>query len=81
MTDTFTLADPGWAPGFLRRLDLDEPSTTTGRHLRPMTGGGWLIDTPAMRALRLAEAHARDRAFGRVVRSVMRDKAWARDDR
>jgi ribosome biogenesis GTPase len=30
--------------------------TTTARELVPMTGGGWLIDTPGMRALRLVDA-------------------------
>ena len=125
----------------IREGDAKGRHTTTGRHLRPIPGGGWLIDTPGMRELRLtdagdgiaavfddvdalaqacrfadcthqsepgcavqaalaegridagriarweklqredrhntetlAEAHARDRAFGRMVRAVTRDK-------
>ncbi len=125
----------------IRDDDAKGRHTTTGRHLQPLPGGGWLIDTPGMRALRLseasagiaavfddidtlarqcrfadcthqsepgcallaaldagqiapervarwqklrredrinsetlAEAHARDRAFGRMVRAVLRDK-------
>ncbi|MGP3696076.1 ribosome small subunit-dependent GTPase A [Rhodobacter sp. NSM] len=132
----------------IRADDAKGRHTTTGRHLRPITGGGWLIDTPGMRELRLtdaedgiaavfddiddlaracrfrdcthgtepgcavqaavaegrldagrlarweklkredrhnsatlAEAHARDRAFGRMVREVMRDKTRRRDER
>lgn len=30
--------------------------TTTARHLVPVLGGGWLIDTPGMRELQLADA-------------------------
>lgn len=130
----------------IREDDAKGRHTTTGRHLRRMRGGGWLIDTPGMRALRLsdagagiaavfddvdalarecrfadcahgtepgcavraavedgrldpdrlarweklrredrrnsetlAEAHARDRAFGRMARSAQRDKARRRD--
>ncbi|AXQ95459.1 ribosome small subunit-dependent GTPase A [Cereibacter azotoformans] len=131
----------------IREDDAKGRHTTTGRHLRPITGGGWLIDTPGMRELRLtdagegiaavfddidalaracrfadcthgnepgcavraaltegrldpgrlarweklkrenrhnsatlAEAHARDRAFGRMVREVLRDKNRRRSD-
>ena len=131
----------------IRDDDAKGRHTTTGRHLRPITGGGWLIDTPGMRELRLtdakdgiatvfddidalaracrfanclhlqepgcarqaaltdgrldpgrlarweklrredrhnsatlAEAHARDRAFGRMVREVLRDKNRRRGD-
>ena len=134
------------ATAAIREDDAKGRHTTTGRHLRPLAGGGWLIDTPGMRELRLsaagagiaatfddldtlaqqcrftdcghgkepgcavqaaiaageidpkrllrwqklrredrinsetlAEAHARDRAFGRMVRSASRDKAHRRD--
>lgn len=130
----------------IREMDAKGRHTTTGRHLLPMLAGGWLIDTPGMRELRLsaaqegiaatfdeiealaqecrfsncrhagepgcavqaaiaagavsaerlarweklrredrhnsetlAEAHARSRAFGRMVRGVKRDKARRRD--
>jgi ribosome biogenesis GTPase / thiamine phosphate phosphatase len=131
----------------IREDDARGRHTTTARHLRPMRGGGWLIDTPGMRELRLtgaeegiaavfddidqlarecrfsdcthrtepgcavqaavedgrlersrlarweklkredrrnsetlAEAHMRDRAFGRLVRTVLQDKARRRGD-
>lgn len=129
----------------IRADDAKGRHTTTGRYLRPLAAGGWLIDTPGMRALRLsgaeagiaatfddldalagdcrfhdcahqtepgcavqaaiaagvvdparlarwqklqredrinsetlAEAHARDRAFGRLTRGALRDKARLR---
>jgi len=144
LANVLTGADEATAA--IREDDAKGRHTTTGRHLRPMTAGGWLIDTPGMRELRLsdagegiaavfddidalagacrfsdcahgtepgcavqavvaegrlkadrlarwrklrredrhnsetlAEAHARDRAFGRMVRSVMRDKSRHRD--
>ncbi|MBZ4021921.1 ribosome small subunit-dependent GTPase A [Rhodobacter sp. TJ_12] len=133
------------ATGEIREDDAKGRHTTTERQLRAMAAGGWLIDTPGMRALRLsdaaegiattfdeietlaqscrfgdcshdpepgcavqaaiaagtldparlerwhklqredrhnsetlAEAHARDRAFGKMVRTVMRDKTKRR---
>ncbi|MDP3899368.1 MAG: ribosome small subunit-dependent GTPase A [Mesorhizobium sp.] len=132
----------------IRENDAKGRHTTSARHLLPMTGGGWLIDTPGMRELRLtdddegiaalfddldalartcrfndcshqtepgcairaavaegridpdrilrweklrredrynsetlAEAHSRDRGFGRMVRAATRDKAKLRRDR
>ncbi|SPJ30327.1 ribosome small subunit-dependent GTPase A [Falsiruegeria mediterranea] len=129
------------ATAAIREDDAKGRHTTTARALRPMTNGGWLIDTPGMRALRMldntdgidevfadlvelshdcqfsdcshgsepgcaiqaaiqagvldsdrlrrwqkllredrmnsetvAEARARDKAFGKMVRSVMKDK-------
>lgn len=136
------------ATASIREDDARGRHTTTGRHLRPITGGGWLIDTPGMRELRLtdaedgiaavfddidalaqacrftdcthgnepgcavqaalaerridpgrlarweklkredrhnsetlAESHARDRAFGRMVREVLREKNRHRRER
>lgn len=40
----------------IREDDAHGRHTTTVRALRPMINGGWLIDTPGMRALRLFEA-------------------------
>jgi len=40
----------------IREDDAKGRHTTTSRHLYPLAGGGWLIDTPGMRALRLAGA-------------------------
>ncbi|WP_096787405.1 ribosome small subunit-dependent GTPase A [Rhodobacter sp. CZR27] len=140
------LTGAGEATAPIREDDAKGRHTTTGRHLHPIAGGGWLIDTPGMRELRLtdaeggiaavfddidalaracrftdcshrtepgcavqaalaegrldpgrlarwgklrredrhnsetlAEAHARDRAFGRMVREVLRDKTRRRD--
>ena len=131
----------------IRANDAKGRHTTSGRHLLPLKGGGWLIDTPGIRELSLAdaaegiaavfddldalartcrfsdcshqvepgcairaaaaagqldperilrweklrredrtnsetpaEAHRSDRAFGRMVRNVTRDKARQRRD-
>lgn len=40
----------------IREDDARGRHTTTARHLHHMVNGGWLIDTPGMRALRLADA-------------------------
>ena len=40
----------------IREDDAKGRHTTTSRALRPMTNGGWLIDTPGIRALRLQDA-------------------------
>lgn len=40
----------------IREDDAKGRHTTTSRALRRMTDGGWLIDTPGMRALRLTDA-------------------------
>ncbi|ODN71994.1 ribosome small subunit-dependent GTPase A [Methylobrevis pamukkalensis] len=37
----------------IRENDAKGRHTTRGRHMLAMTGGGWLIDTPGMRELRL----------------------------
>ena len=40
--------------GAIREDDAKGRHVTTSRSLRPMLNGGWLIDTPGMRALKLA---------------------------
>lgn len=40
----------------IREEDAKGRHTTTARHLHRMVNGGWLIDTPGMRALRLTDA-------------------------
>ena len=40
----------------IREDDAKGRHTTTHRSFRPVTSGGWLIDTPGMRALRLMDA-------------------------
>ena len=40
----------------IRSSDARGRHTTTARSMHRMTAGGWLIDTPGMRALRLSEA-------------------------
>ncbi len=40
----------------IREDDAKGRHTTTARHLLAMTGGGWVIDTPGMRELRLTDA-------------------------
>jgi ribosome biogenesis GTPase / thiamine phosphate phosphatase len=143
LANALTGAAEATAP--IRENDVRGRHTTTGRHLRRMCAGGWLIDTPGMRELRLtdaeegiaavfddidrlardcrfsdcthrtepgcavqaavedqrlersrlarweklrredrrnsetlAEAHLRNRAFGRLARTVLRDKARRR---
>lgn len=46
----------GGATQSIREDDAKGRHTTTARHLLPMVNGGWLIDTPGMRALRLSDA-------------------------
>ena len=43
------------ATAAVREDDARGRHTTTSRALRPMVHGGWMIDTPGMRALRLTE--------------------------
>lgn len=40
----------------VREVDSKGRHTTTARYLRRMVNGGWLIDTPGMRALRIIDA-------------------------
>ena len=54
LANALTGAAQATAP--IREDDAKGRHTTTGRHLRPLRDGGWLIDTPGMRELRLADA-------------------------
>ena len=51
-----TLAESGLATGSVREDDQRGRHTTTGRSMHPLPAGGWLIDTPGMRELKLVEA-------------------------
>jgi ribosome biogenesis GTPase len=55
-TLTNALTGAGERTAGIREDDAKGRHTTTARALRPMAGGGWIIDTPGMRALRLADA-------------------------
>lgn len=55
-TLTNTLTGLAGATGSIRESDARGRHTTTIRSLHAMSGGGWLIDTPGMRALSLADA-------------------------
>ncbi len=54
LTNRLTGADAATAA--IREVDAKGRHVTTSRTLRPMANGGWIIDTPGMRALRLEEA-------------------------
>jgi len=51
-----SLAGTGAKTQAIRESDARGRHTTTFRALRPVPGGGWIIDTPGMRELRLADA-------------------------
>ena len=51
-----TLVGAARATAPIRENDAKGRHTTSGRHLLPMTAGGWLIDTPGIRELGLADA-------------------------
>ncbi|MCF1707632.1 ribosome small subunit-dependent GTPase A [Tabrizicola sp. J26] len=53
-----TLTGQTLATQAIREDDAKGRHTTTARHLMPTYGGGWLIDTPGMRELQLADAEA-----------------------
>ena len=55
-TLTNTLTGLAGATGPIRDSDARGRHTTTIRSLHALSGGGWLIDTPGMRALSLADA-------------------------
>jgi ribosome biogenesis GTPase / thiamine phosphate phosphatase len=55
-TLTNTLTGLSGATGAIREDDARGRHTTTIRSLHAMTGGGWLIDTPGIRALSLTDA-------------------------
>ncbi|MEZ5779065.1 MAG: ribosome small subunit-dependent GTPase A [Paracoccaceae bacterium] len=54
--------------GEVRADDMKGRHTTTSREMHPMTGGGWLIDTPGMRELKLSDmAEGIDEAFSEIT--------------
>jgi ribosome biogenesis GTPase len=55
-TLTATLTGIDVATGDIREDDAKGRHTTTARNLYPSLHGGWLLDTPGMRALRLNDA-------------------------
>lgn len=54
-TLTNTLSGSDDATGAIRETDQRGRHTTTYRALRPLPSGGWIIDTPGMRTLRLSD--------------------------
>ncbi|GAB4388413.1 ribosome small subunit-dependent GTPase A [Albidovulum sp.] len=56
------------ATGAVREDDMRGRHTTTAREMHPLPGGGWLIDTPGMRELRLADmGEGIDETFADIV--------------
>ena len=54
----------------IREDDAKGRHTTTFRALRPITNGGWVIDTPGMRALRLHDsADGIDAVFDEIIQT------------
>lgn len=54
--------------GEVREDDMKGRHTTTAREMHAIPGGGWLIDTPGMRELRLTDmAEGIDEAFGEIT--------------
>ncbi|MCU9850179.1 ribosome small subunit-dependent GTPase A [Defluviimonas sp. WL0024] len=52
----------------VREDDMKGRHTTTAREMHPIPGGGWLIDTPGMRELRLTDmAEGIDEAFAEIT--------------
>ena len=59
------------ATAAIREDDAKGRHTTTARLLMPVVGGGWLIDTPGMRELRLADvAEGIDAAFSDLAETA-----------
>ena len=57
LVNTLTGGDSQAVAG-IREDDAKGRHTTSGRSMHRMRGGGWVVDTPGMRELRLAEAEA-----------------------
>lgn len=51
----------------IREGDARGRHTTTFRALRPLAGGGWIIDTPGMRALQLNATEGIDTVFAEIT--------------
>ena len=57
----------------IREDDAKGRHTTTARAMRPMVQGGWVIDTPGMRALRLTDsAEGIDAVFDEITQRASR---------
>lgn len=57
----------------IREADSKGRHTTTYRAMRPIMKGGWVIDTPGMRALRLHDsAEGIDAVFDEITQSALR---------
>ena len=67
-TLTNALTGASDATAGIREDDAKGRHTTTSRALRALPGGGWVLDTPGMRALRLADsADGIDATFGEIA--------------
>jgi ribosome biogenesis GTPase len=67
-TLTNALAGTADATSGIREDDARGRHTTTYRALRPLPGGGWVLDTPGMRELRLADvADGIDATFAEIT--------------
>lgn len=65
------LSGDAFATQGIREDDSKGRHTTTSRSMRPMSGGGWVIDTPGMRALRLVDtADGIDAVFEEITHSA-----------
>jgi ribosome biogenesis GTPase / thiamine phosphate phosphatase len=63
-----TLSGTGLATAPIREDDAHGRHTTTGRSMHRLAAGGWLIDTPGMRELQLADAaDGVDEVFADIV--------------
>ena len=66
-TLTQTLTGEFVATGDIRESDARGRHTTTFRALRPLTQGGWIIDTPGMRSLQPGAADGIDIVFEEIT--------------
>ena len=66
-TLTQTLTGTDVATGAIRESDARGRHTTTYRALRPLTRGGWIIDTPGMRSLQPGAADGIDIVFEEIT--------------
>lgn len=67
LVNTLT-GDAGLATAAIREDDAHGRHTTTGRTMHRLVAGGWLIDTPGMRELQLADAgDGIDEVFADIV--------------
>ncbi len=69
-TLTQTLSGEEMATGEIRKGDGRGRHTTTHRALRPLTNGGWIIDTPGMRGLQPNTPEGIDVVFDEITTLV-----------